>query len=242
MKLNIAVCDDLKEERVKLARMLKAYCQQKDIESQISLYASGKELLSSLRVPGQINILFLDIYMPDYSGVDTARDLRKLDRRCAIVFVTTSTDHGLESYEVEASDYLVKPVAQEDVARAMDWYLEHMPEELRTLHVYSDGEWMDFPLSSILYIEILDHQSYIHMENRTVVVRRGINDLASSIDSEDFLRCHRSYLVNLNFVKGIENRDFRLTDDTLIPIRAGSLNKTREDFINWTYKKVWSRP
>lgn len=241
MNLNIAVCDDLKEERVGLSRMIRAYCQERGIDLRLRLYSSGRELLDSVERSGPLNMLFLDIYMPGLSGVDTARELRKTDKSCAVVFVTTSTDHGLESYEVEASDYIVKPVRSEDVDRAMDWYISHMPEELRSLRVYSEGEWMDYPLSSILYIEILDHQSYIHIKNRTVVVRRSMSDLVSSIDSPDFMRCHRSYLVNLNYVQSIENCDFRLTDGTLVPIRAGNLNKIREDFINWTYKKAWSR-
>lgn len=241
MNLNIAICDDLQEERVGLARLVRAYCQRRGIEARLRLYASGRELLDSVGESGQLNLLFLDIYMPGLSGVDTARELRRTDRSCAVIFVTTSTDHGLESFEVEASDYLVKPVQAEDVDRAMDWYVRHMPEELRALRVYSEGEWIETPLSAILYIEILDHQAYIHMKNRTVVARRSMSDLVSSIDSPDFMRCHRSYLVNLNYVRSIENSDFRLTDGTLVPIRAGSLNKMRDDFISWTYKKAWSR-
>ncbi len=241
MNLNIAVCDDLKEERVGLSRMIRAYCQQKGIDVRLRLYSSGRELLASTGESGQLNMLFLDIYMPGLSGLDTAREFRKSDKSCALVFVTTSTDYGLESYEVEASDYIVKPVRSEDVDRAMDWYISHMPEEMRSLRVYSEGEWMDYPLSSILYIEILDHQCYIHMKSRTVVVRRSMSDLVSSIDSPDFMRCHRSYLVNLNYVRSVENCDFRLTDGTLVPIRAGSLTKMRDGFIDWTYKKAWSR-
>ena len=242
MDLNIAICDDLKEDRVELARLIRGYCQPRGIDARMRLYSSGGELLDYLDGAEKPDILFLDIYMPGLSGVDAARRLRELDKRCAIIFFTTSTDHGLDSFEVEASDYLVKPVTAEDLARAMDWYLQNMPEELRSLRVCSDGTWTELPITSIMYIETLDHQSYIHLKDRTVVTRRSLNDLTSDLDSQDFLRCHKSYLCNMNYVKAIENSDFRLTNGELVPIRAGNPGKVRDDFINWTYKKAWSRP
>ena len=241
MELAIAVCDDLREERRTLAKMIHDCCRQRGIDASLRLFASGEELLSAVRRPGQFHVLFLDVYMPGLSGVETARRLRRIDRGCAVIFATTSTDHGLESFEVEASDYLVKPIRQENVDRAMDWFLEHVPKELRPLSVYAEREWMDIPLASILYIEVLGHHAHIHTGTRDVVARRGIDDLAAAIDSEDFLRCHRSYLVNLNYVRGIEGNDFRLTDGSLVPIRTGELAALRSQFVNWTYRKTWAR-
>ena len=241
MELSIAVCDDLREERASLAKMIRACCQQRGINFRLRLFSSGEELLSVLQRPERFHILFLDIYMPGLSGVELARQLRRIDRSCALIFATTSTDHGLESFEVEATDYLVKPIRQEDVDRAMDWFLEHVPQELLPLSIYAEGERMDIPLASIRYIEILGHHAHIHTGARDVVVRRGMDDLAAAIGSEDFLRCHRSYLVNLNYVRGIEGSDFRLTDGSLVPIRTGDLPNLRGQFVNWTYKKAWTQ-
>ncbi len=241
MELTIGICDDLQEERVALAKMVRAYCQSREVAVRLRLFSSGEELLADIQRPGQMNILFLDIYMPGLSGVDTARRLRKVDKRCAIVFATTSTDHGMESFEVTASDYLVKPIRMDDVARAMDWLLERAAQEPRPLSVYADGEWRQIPLASILYIEILGHHVHIHTGGGDVVARRGLDDLAASIEGEDFLRCHRSYLVNLNYVRGIEGCDFRLTDGSLVPIRSGDFPALRDQFISWTYRKAWAR-
>lgn len=240
-ELRMAVCDDLEEERVQLARMVRSYAQRRGLSMELRLFASGNELLDAARRPDFCHVLFLDIFMPGLSGLDAARQLRAAGCMASIVFATTSQDYGVMSFDVQAADYLVKPFRQEDVDRTLDWCLEHMPESLRVLSVYAQGEWQELPLTSISYIEVLGHQCHIHTSRRTLVVRRGLDDLESAIDSRDFLRCHRSFLVNLNHVEGIEGSDFRLEDRTLVPISGANAARVRSQFIDWTYMKAWSQ-
>ena len=240
-ELRMAVCDDLEEERVQLARMARSYAQRRGLSMELRLFASGNELLDAARRPDFCHVLFLDIFMPGLSGLDAARQLRAAGCMASIVFATTSQDYGVMSFDVQAADYLVKPFRQEDVDRTLDWCLEHMPESLRVLSVYAQGEWQELPLTSISYIEVLGHQCHIHTSRRTLVVRRGLDDLESAIDSRDFLRCHRSFLVNLNHVEGIEGSDFRLEDRTLVPISGANAARVRSQFIDWTYMKAWSQ-
>ena len=240
--LPIAVCDDLEEERALLGHMLQSYAQRKGLSLQLHLFVSGEELLHNIRQVCACQVLFLDVYMSGISGVEAARRLRAAGCGTSIVFATTSTDHGVDSFEVRASDYLVKPFRQEEVDRALDWCLEHMPEPLRSLSVYAEGEIQEFPLASVLYIEVLGHQSHIHTLRQTVVVRKSLDDLERAVDSPDFFRCHRSFLVNLNFVQDITGSDFRLSDGTLVPISSGNLSKIRNLFSDWTYMKAWEQP
>ena len=237
--LQIAICDDLEEERALLSRMLRDYARRQGLSLQLHFFVSGEELLQNLRQASACQILLLDIYMPGLSGVETARRLRAAGCGSSIVFATTSTDHGVDSFEVRASDYLVKPFRQEDVDRALDWCLEHMPEPLRSLSVYAEGETQEFPLSSVLYIEVLGHQCHIHTSRRTLVVRRGLDDLERAVDSPDFFRCHRSFLVNLSHVECIESSDFLMSDGARIPISSANLPRARDTFLDWVYRKAW---
>ena len=240
-EFSIAICDDLEAERISLARMIQAYARGHGLSVRLRLYASGESLLAALHGPEPIHLLFLDIYMPGLSGVETARRLRSSGSDLSIIFATTSQDHGLDSLEVQASDYLVKPFREEDVTACLDWFFAHMPEPLRLLSVYSEGEWQQLPLMSIYYIDVYGHQSRIHTSRGVVVARRGLDDLESAIDSRDFLRCHRSFLVNLNHVEGVEGNDFRMKDRTLVPISSANAARIRSQFIDWTYMKAWSQ-
>lgn len=240
-EFSIAICDDLETERISLARMIQAYARRHGLSVRLRLYASGESLLAALQGPDPIHLLFLDIYMPGLNGVETAQRIRSTGSELAIIFATTSQDHGLDSFEVRASDYLVKPFREEDVAACLDWFFAHMPEPLRLLSVYSEGEWQQLPLASIHYIDVYGHQSRIHTSKGVVVARRGLDDLESAIDSRDFLRCHRSFLVNLNHVEGMEGNDFRMEDRTLVPISSANAARIRNQFIDWTYMKAWSQ-
>lgn len=239
--LQIAICDDLEEERVILSRMLRNYARRQGLSLQVHFFVSGEELLQSVRRANACQVLFLDIYMPGISGVETARRLRAAGYGASIVFATTSTDHGVDSFEVRASDYLVKPFRQEEVDRALDWCLEHMPEPLRSLSVYAEGEMQEFPLASVLYIEVLGHQSHIHTLHQTVVVRKSLDDLERAVDSPDFFRCHRSFLVNLNHAERIESSDFLMSDGARIPISSANLPRARNIFTDWIYRNAWEK-
>ena len=239
--LQIAICDDLEEERVILSRMLRNYARRQGLSLQVHFFVSGEELLQSVRRANACQVLFLDIYMPGISGVETARRLRAAGYGASIVFATTSTDHGVDSFEVRASDYLVKPFRQEEVDRALDWCLEHMPEPLRSLSVYAEGEIQEFPLASVLYIEVLGHQCHIHTLRQTVVVRKSLDDLERAVDSPDFFRCHRSFLVNLGHVERIESSDFLMSDGARIPISSANLPRARNIFTDWIYRNAWEK-
>ena len=239
--LPIAVCDDLEEERALLGHMLQSHAQRKGLSLQLHLFVSGEELLHNIRQVCACQVLFLDVYMSGISGVEAARRLRAAGCGTSIVFATTSTDHGVDSFEVRASDYLVKPFRQEEVDRALDWCLEHMPEPLRSLSVYAEGEIQEFPLASVLYIEVLGHQSHIHTLRQTVVARKSLDDLERAVDSPDFFRCHRSFLVNLNCVESIQGSDFHMSDGPLVPISSANLAKVRNAFTDWVYMNAWKK-
>ena len=240
-EISIAVCDDLESERISLARMIRAHARARALPVRVRLFSGGESLLAALAGSEPIHLLFLDIYMPGMSGVEAARRIRRAGSAVPIIFATTSQDHGLESFEVQASDYLVKPFREEAVAACLDWYFSHIPEPLRLLSVYSEGEWQKIPLSSILYVDVYDHQSRVHTRRGEIITRRGLDDLEAAIDSPDFLRCHRSFLVNLNYVAGLDDSSFRLEDQTLIPISTANELRIRSQFIGWTYSKAWSQ-
>ena len=238
-KFTVGICDDLEEERLTLARMVRAYAQKRGKAVNLRLFSSGMELLDAVMGSGSVQILFLDIFMPRLSGIEVARQLRRTGVNTSIIFATTSLDHGLDSFEVQAADYLVKPFQQEDVDQALDWCLEHLPEEMRPLCIYAEGEEREILLASICYIEVLGHQSHIHTTRQEFVTRRGLDALESDLACPDFLRCHRSFLVNMNHIQRIEGSDFQMYGGALIPISTSNLARIRNDFIDWTYRKAW---
>lgn len=237
--LTIGICDDLPEERALLGNMVQAYGQRLGLDIRLYFFASGAELVSDSQRARECQLILLDIYMPGVSGIEAARRLREAGNRAAIIFSTTSTDHGVDSFEVQASDYLVKPIRQESLDQALDWCLEHLPEPLRTLSLYADGEQWELLLSDIRYIEVLSHHCHIHTVQRELVARRGLDELEAAIGSPDFLRCHRSFLVNLNHVVELGLSGFHMTGGAVVPVTLTALGRVRNAYADWRYRKAW---
>ncbi len=232
MKISVLICDDLPEERVRLSRMLRHYEQEKGLELVLETASDGSEFLDRWK-PGRWDIVFLDIYMPQVNGVEAARELRKQDEHCEIVFVTASQDHGMEGYELRAMDYLTKPYIQADVDSAMEWFLQTRAEERRELHVRTQtGEERRIRAQEIRYIESRGHSCVIHTRDGEVSVHRSIDDLAAGLDSA-FFRCHKSFLLNLAHVARVEQRAFRLDNGEEVPISAANLAKSKSALLAW---------
>lgn len=240
MKISVAICDDLEEERFGLARMVQHYGREHQLDLSLSTFASGDELLSQW-TPGRWDIIFLDIYMPGLSGVDTAFRIRESDAACALVFATTSQDHGLVGFDLQISDYLVKPFRQEDVDGVFDWVLQEQEGNLRTIRIHADWEEVEVRLRDIAYIESQRHTALLHAGGQILSTRRGLDDLSEEIGGSPFFRCRRSYLVNLEYVSGIQKRDFLMRDGTLVPISLQNLSQARHLCLEWALEKNWGK-
>lgn len=238
MELMIAVCDDLSEERAGLTRVIREYFSSRDLSHRVQTFSDGGELLDAFKST-RFDIVFLDIYMPYMSGMEAAQKIRELNTDCALIFVTTSQDYGVESYAVQASDYLVKPYKAQDVKNALDWCLEQLSASKRMLTVISEWKKIEIPVRELIYIEICGHKAHLHLVEQVVCVRQGLDSLEADIGHDDFLRCHRSYLVNMNYIKAVEKSFFRMSDDSLVPIGSTNAAQIRDRFMDWTFIKTW---
>ena len=211
--------------------MLRNYERAHDVELDIETASDGTELLS-LWKPERWDLIFLDIFMPQLNGVDAARELRKRDASCEIVFATTSRDHGIEGYEVRAMDYITKPIDQRDVDEAMDWFIRERAGKRGVMTVRTQSGEARVHIREIRYIESFGHTCVIHAQGEDVSVRGSIDELADGLDAA-FLRCHKSYLLNLAHVTSLEKNEFLLDNGARVPISATNLSRSKSAFLAW---------
>ena len=231
MSISILVCDDLPEERMNLLRMLRHYEQKKDMELRLETASDGSELLSMWK-PNRWDMIFLDIFMPQVDGIEAARQLRKVDDDCEIVFATTSRRHGMEGYEIHAMDYLTKPFAQPEVDSVMDWFLQERAEKRRELILRTPEGEETVRTQDILYIESRSHSCVVHTRKQEISTRGSIDELAAGLDAS-FFRCHKSFLLNFAHVAEIEQRAFRLDSGDVVPISAANLCRSKTALMEW---------
>jgi two-component system LytT family response regulator len=205
----------------------------------ISECGSAMDALAIIRV-AKPDLVFLDVQMPEHDGFDVLELLGK-DLPPAIVFVTAYDQYALRAFEAGALDYLLKPFDDARFDLALDRAKQRivskdLPRKLDRLAIKSAGQISFLRISEIDWIEAADYYACLHVGNRTHMLRRSIAELEQDLDPAIFCRIHRSSIVNLNRVRGLElneegSHELLLNDGTRLRL-SRSYRKQLEERMN----------
>lgn len=200
--IKIAICDDSDEFTYSLENMIKSYGERNNIVLSIKTFNSSIMLAESLKMDFQV--FFLDIEMPLMDGVELARLIRKYDSDSYLVFVTSYMKYMPIGYDVNASNYLRKPIKQAKVDKELDkivkWFVHHKKTYITVKNL--EGFFKIY-LHELKYIETYDRNVLIHTEKGNIICYKKMQELDELLKNDDFYRCHNSYIVNLNYIERI---------------------------------------
>lgn len=235
MLYRIVICDDDSDFRETLQRRVSARLKDRGIDFSIVLFSSGEELLREFEQMEQLpHLVFLDIMMGEINGIDTARQIREKDGQISIVFITSSDQYVFLGYEVQALQYLMKPIQDDQLSEILEFDLRRRFEKkyltfrikLTTYHIAHD---------EILYLESERKATKLFVKNRSEVYRipMRISELENALLKATFCRCHRGFIVNLSQVTEL-NAKFLLLDHSIeIPIGKLYAASTRHSFLQY---------
>lgn len=231
--MRIAVCDDDRADREMLVSLLAEYGSRSLAGVTAIPYPGGRELLEAARAGARFDVILLDILMPGFSGMETARELRANDKRVEIVFLTVSPDFALEAYSVRARHYIVKPVVREALFRLLDELADQLErEEGETLVVKTKSGLRRLRTDQLEYCEILGRTLYYHMASGAVFEGGGnlgkLEGLLLALPN--FCKPHRSYLVNMDFIAHFDSRASVIELESMrqIPVPRARCGQVRE--------------
>ena len=229
MPLTIAICDDNEEQTAELRRLLGEWTADKPFALMIDEYISAESFLFSY--PDKpCSLLLLDIEMKKLNGMELARKLRADGDMLPIVFVTGYADYMSDGYEVEALHYLLKPVDKDKLFAVLDRYVQrHSPE--KEIMLECDGRTLHVSPDTIIYCEAMGKKTVVRLsDGKTLDCAAGISTLAELL-TDGFVACHRSYIVNLRFVRSIGKAELTLDGGGIIPISRRLYKDINEKFI-----------
>ena len=214
--IHIAICDDEKQMSDHIRTFVSDFFCKKNREISLRTFLSGEELLN---YDGQIDILFLDIQMKDIDGMETARRLRADRFQGFLIFITVLKEMVFRSFEVQAFDYLVKPVEEKQFERTMERLLASMHSTGEdSLLVQKGYEGRIIRKDEIVFCEIIDRKIYLNLVSDEVLdYYERIENLETKLGGR-FFRCHRSYLINLKHLKGYKNGAAYMDNGREIPV------------------------
>lgn len=225
--LKIAVCDDVFADRQRLVSLIKAeipYCE-------VISYESGESLLWDFESGTRFDLFFLDIFMDGMNGVEAAECIRATDPDALLIFVSSSDDFYRHSYDLYAFNYLIKPLAQDKLVEVLQRAVNRLNKDVeQVVRISFNDSLHTVRCSQLLYLWSEQHVVNFYLKNGEILKAYGkMDDFVTQLPADYFVRCHQSYIINLNYVTSLLPNEFVL-GGIKIPVSRSYSRQARDKY------------
>lgn len=213
----VAVCEDDRMEGEQLVSLCRSILNDTGVAADVQLYTSADALDAA--VFGQqtvFDLYLLDIQMEGMSGLELAQRLYNCGVRDKVIFVTGSAEYALSGYEAHPLHYLLKPVRRERLAKALALAQERTGQ--RVILFRRSRVDVPLPMGDIRWLESQNHNLAVRLEDRFETFSMTMSEAEAQVPEHQFFRCHRSFLVNLDWVKTVSRAEAILLDGQKVPV------------------------
>lgn len=233
----IAICDDEPQELMRAEMLLAEYASERLYDLKISTFAAPLELLTVISEKGAFDVLLLDIYMAGMLGTEVAQKLRNLGDNAEIIFLTTSRQHAIKAFEVDAAKYLVKPYSPQDLYAALDKVLSRITaNENKTFTLKTSAGIAKLSTHEVIFTETSkNNYQTIHVTKGGPLLTRTTSSELFALLSQDkaFVQCGASFNVNLKYVRYISKDTIQFDTGEHLPIPSRVYAKLKDAFLSY---------
>lgn len=234
--MRIAICDDSQIDRNMIKDLLEIYMTGKSVSGSMTEYDNGVKLLYDIEDGVYFDLVFLDIFMDAVHGMDIARNLRKCGYSGKIIFLTSTAEFAVDSYEVEASGYLLKPHNYDKLCTLLDRIIDRT--NIGQFQVSVRNTVYSIPFSEIVYVESRNNVCILHRSDSTeYTIYKKLSEIEAQLSDSRFLRCHQSYIVNMSYIAKAD-KQFELVTGDLVLIRQRSLKEIRSQYTDYAARRM----
>lgn len=229
--MKVVICEDNTIEQKQLAKCIKMWAVESEVYIDIQCYGSAEEFLFAW--PDTIvDIVFIDIKMKEMTGMKLAEKIRQVDKNMLIVFITSYPQYSTKGYDVDALHYLVKPISAAKLFSVLDKaYNIWVSCEKDIIIVTSDSGQVKLHCSDIYYIKMISHTAELHTKQQIFKIRITAEEMAKLLPS-NFVRSHRSYIVNLLKADCVYKDSILLSTGEKLPISRNNFKYVNDTFVN----------
>lgn len=223
--IKIAVVEDDNGCAQRLCSFLERYGREKNEKLEVVHFSNGAELVRDYRPIW--DVLLLDIEMPEMDGMMVARRVREVDGEVVIIFITNMGQYAIRGYEVDALDFLLKPVGYFPFSMKLDKALRYARSRQDTTLILSQEDGLRrVAARDICYVEVSLHRIHVHTLNGVISAPGSLAEIESQLAGEPFVRCNKGYLVNLRHVNLVRGDTVLVAGEDLLISR-----RKRKEFL-----------
>ena len=238
--IQIGFCDDDLSVLNTLQVLLDRYRVDRNADLSSAAFQSPLELIAEIEKGLRFDILLLDVLMPGENGMEAAREIRRFDSSVKIIFLTSSTEFAVESYSVGAYFYQLKPIWAESFYCLMDSVIAECDKSSSSsLILRCKSGITRVELDKLEYCEVLGRALWLHLTDGTVLESGGgMDHLCEQLTEHDnFLRIHRSYLVNLDHIKSIVPKAITMDSLAELPVPRGKYAELKDLYLEYAFRR-----
>ena len=215
--MRIAICDDSKENLALLEDVVDGL---KLRETEVECFENGESLLRYISDSKDnfYQIYLLDIEMPGINGLDTAKQIREIDKRAIIIFVTAYSDYVFSSFEVQPFRFINKPIDREKLENVIHAAVNYIYTSKRYIFISVDKAKIQLCCEDIMYFEGDKRKVNVYLPEETYSFYSKMSDIEKMVDNSWFVRIHVSFIVNMDYVKAIYTDEIVLNNGVHLPV------------------------
>ena len=239
--MKIAVIDNSSDDRHLCIEKISHFFMNQSYPYEIHPFSNGNDFLcSDLK---SWDIIFTEITMEEMDGLTLAHKLRKMNIHSLIVFVTSTSEYAVESYDVHAFSYLLKPVDQEKLNDLLELSLEILPPQNYYIEVKEGRIQVRIFIHDILYTDYYNHYIQIHTAHRTIKTYMSFSEFSTLLlKYEQFLSPYRNCIVNMDQVAQICDQGFIMKDQVQVPINRTRKSEIKQAYADYRFKQKQKTP
>lgn len=236
--MRIAICDDNND----YINIIEDYIEKLNkSNAECDAYESGENLVFAyINHNERYDVIFLDMEMEGINGIETANKIREIDEHTIIVFVTSHTEYMKDSFKCSPFRFLVKPVEYTEFQEVFYDICKKLKKQRKTFTFTENKTRIRLFCDDIIYCESQDHWIRIYTKEQTYKICKTLTDLHELLDKEVVCRVHKSFLINLQYVKSMKENDIQLYHcDKFIPISRSYKKSVIEEYTNFIERNLF---
>jgi len=237
VNMKIAVCEDEEVFSEQIVEYINEWAKEKSIFIETFTYITAEKFLDEWGDSEDYDIIFIDIKMGKMNGMELAKFIRKTNNEIPLVFATSMKEYILKGYTVSAMQYLLKPVKKEDCFNCLNRVLQ--TNKIKKYYLFTDTDkTVRIPITEIIYIKMFSHTATIVTLKKEYEVRKTISQLLEELDDNLFIKCHKSFIINIRHIESVSKSYATMSNDEEIPLSKDVVTQINDMFIKYNKNKI----